>query len=134
MTVPRLVAGYAVAIMLGGGAVLAEQGRGREGRGGDRDTYFHRNGYARLNIPPGHFPPPGECRVWHPGRQPGQQPPPGRCDRVHDDLPLGAWILRRPSREHVHVVVYDERRPKNVLVVGQFRVANGVFVGIVVDK
>jgi hypothetical protein len=31
------------------------------------------------HIPPGHLPPPGECRVWLPGRPPGHQPPPGRC-------------------------------------------------------
>lgn len=30
-------------------------------------------------IPPGHLPPPGECRVWHDGRPPGQQPPPTDC-------------------------------------------------------
>ncbi len=30
-------------------------------------------------IPPGHMPPPGECRVWQPGVPPGQQPPPYRC-------------------------------------------------------
>src|SRR5688572_27689 len=30
-------------------------------------------------IPPGHLPPPGECRVWHDGRPPGQQPVPTDC-------------------------------------------------------
>lgn len=30
-------------------------------------------------IPPGHLPPPGECRVWIDGRPPGQQPPPTDC-------------------------------------------------------
>jgi hypothetical protein len=30
-------------------------------------------------IPPGHLPPPGECRVWYPDRPAGHQPPPGRC-------------------------------------------------------
>ena len=30
-------------------------------------------------IPPGHLPPPGECRVWYEGRPPGQQPPPVDC-------------------------------------------------------
>jgi len=29
----------------------------------DRETYFQRHGYTRLNIPPGHYPPPGECRM-----------------------------------------------------------------------
>ena len=30
-------------------------------------------------IPPGHLPPPGQCRVWIDGRPPGQQPPPSSC-------------------------------------------------------
>ena len=30
-------------------------------------------------VPPGHLPPPGECRVWHDGRPPGQQPAPTDC-------------------------------------------------------
>jgi hypothetical protein len=30
-------------------------------------------------IPPGHLPPPRECRVWYDGRPPGQQPPPTNC-------------------------------------------------------
>lgn len=31
------------------------------------------------DIPPGHLPPPGECRTWYPDRPAGQQPPPGKC-------------------------------------------------------
>jgi hypothetical protein len=34
---------------------------------------------AQPNIPPGHQPPPRECRLWFPDRPPGQQPPPHRC-------------------------------------------------------
>ena len=30
-------------------------------------------------IPPGHLPPPGQCRVWYDGRPPGHQPPPTGC-------------------------------------------------------
>jgi hypothetical protein len=33
-----------------------------------------------LFIPPGHLPPPGECRVWEPGLPPGLQGPPVSCD------------------------------------------------------
>jgi len=39
---------------------------------------FHRRS-RHVHIPPGHLPPPGECRVWLPGLPPGHQPPPGRC-------------------------------------------------------
>lgn len=58
------------------------EGRDREGQGA-----------RRLGVPRGHYPPPGECRVWHPGRPPGQQPPPSRCDRLAGRVPYGAFIL-----------------------------------------
>ena len=45
-------------------------------------------------VPKGHYPPPGECRVWYPNRPPGQQPPPTSCDRlVGVRLEPGAFIL-----------------------------------------
>ena len=52
-----------------------------------------------VRIPPGHMPPPGECRVWYPGSPPGHQPPPGPCNA---DVPPGAWLLYRPdTAKHV---------------------------------
>ena len=33
-------------------------------------------------VPRGHMPPPGACRVWYPGRPPGQQPAPTDCARA----------------------------------------------------
>ncbi len=44
-------------------------------------------------IPPGHYPPPGECRVWYPGRPPGHQPPPRPCGELQGRVPRGAFIL-----------------------------------------
>lgn len=44
------------------------------------------------DIPPGHYPPPGSCRVWYPDRPPGQQPPPGPCDFA---VPAGAVLVGR---------------------------------------
>lgn len=44
-------------------------------------------------MPRGHSPPPGECRIWHPGRPAGQQPPPAKCDRLVGRVPVGAFIL-----------------------------------------
>lgn len=110
--------------------------RYERGRGNDRDSYFERHGYTRLNIPKGHYPPPGECRIWYPDRPPGHQPPPMKCGRARADVPPGAWVIRHPEDdpEHVHVAVYDERRPGSVLVVGQFRIATGVFVRVVVSR
>jgi hypothetical protein len=105
------------------------------GQGDDQGSYFKKHGYEKLHIPPGHYPPPGECRIWFPGRPPGHQPPPMKCDRARAEVPPGAWVIRRPAddRDHVHVAVYDERRPGSVLVVGQFKIATGVFVSVVVD-
>lgn len=50
-------------------------------------------------IPPGHMPPPGECRPWYPGEPPGHQPPPGDCDDLRRATPEGAWLLYRPDQE-----------------------------------
>ena len=39
-----------------------------------------RNGrFGDQGIPPGHLPPPGQCRVWYSDRAPGQQPRPTSC-------------------------------------------------------
>ncbi|HKY64016.1 MAG TPA: hypothetical protein VJR29_11400 [bacterium] len=35
-----------------------------------------------IQIPPGHYPPPGECRLWYPDRPAGQQPPPVPCGQL----------------------------------------------------
>jgi len=45
-------------------------------------------------VPPGHMPPPGECRIWFPDRPPGQQPPPGPCHRLRYEVPPGAYLVR----------------------------------------
>lgn len=45
------------------------------------------------DVPPGHYPPPGECRIWYLGRPAGQQPPPARCDRLVGRVPYGAFVL-----------------------------------------
>jgi hypothetical protein len=114
-------------------AVRYERDHEREN---DRDGYFERHGYTRLNIPKGHYPPPGECRIWYPDRPPGHQPPPMKCDRARSEVPPGAWVIHHPKddREHVHVAVYDEQRRGSILVIGQFKIATGVFVRVVVNR
>lgn len=50
--------------------------------------------HAAPAIPPGHMPPPGECRIWYPDLPPGQQPPPGPCGQLRYQVPPGAWLIR----------------------------------------
>jgi len=68
-----------------------------------------------LDIPPGHLPQPGECRIWIPGTPPGRQPhrASSECDRITREAPAGSWVVYRPTadRKVVHVRVVDARRP-----------------------
>lgn len=52
-----------------------------------------RGSYAK-ELPAGHLPPPGMCRIWFPGRPPGHQPAPGRCRELRHEVPVGAWLVR----------------------------------------
>ena len=67
-----------------------------------------------LNIPPGHLPNLGECRVWIPLRPPGLQPKPKSrtCDGIIAVAPAGSWIIDRPSAQPklVYVRLVDPRR------------------------
>lgn len=49
-------------------------------------------GKRLLFLPPGHFPPEGQCRVWIHGVPPGQQAAPVRCDAIRS-VASGAFIL-----------------------------------------
>lgn len=46
-----------------------------------------------VKIPPGHLPPPGQCRIWFPDRPPGHQPPPGPCHVLEHQVPPGAVLV-----------------------------------------
>ncbi len=48
---------------------------------------------AYVQAPPGHLPPPGECRIWYRGTPPGQQPPPGPCPALERQVPPGAVLV-----------------------------------------
>jgi len=67
-----------------------------------------------LNIPPGHLPDLGECRVWIPGVPPGQQAKPKSrpCDGILSVAPAASWVLYRPASDRtvLHVRMIDERR------------------------
>lgn len=49
--------------------------------------------HPACNVPPGHLPPPGECRLWYPGLPSGQQPPPGDCYELEHHAPTGACLV-----------------------------------------
>jgi len=51
------------------------------------------HGHA-YEVPPGHLPPPGQCRIWYPELPPGQQPPPGDCYELQHRVPPDAYLLR----------------------------------------
>lgn len=51
------------------------------------------HGGQPVHVPPGHLPPPGECRVWYPDRPPGHQPPPGPCHVLQYQVPPGAVLV-----------------------------------------
>lgn len=130
-------------------AAVADEGKDESGKGkrdkyysekhyrghqGGSESYFHQHGYTHLNIPAGHYPPPGECRIWFPDRPPGQQPPPIRCG---DPVPPGAWLIRHPAnlpREHVTVTVFEPRRPGVIHAVGEFDIGSGMFIRVVLDQ
>ena len=102
-----------------------------EGSEGVTVTYGRSGIYpVALHIPPGHLPPPGSCRIWYPGRPPGHQPRSGDCESLIHRVPLGAWLISRPTKEkdYVRVSVYDQRRPSILVVIRVFDVATGRFV------
>ena len=95
------------------------------------DVHEHRPSHpAHLGIPPGHLPPPGQCRIWIPGRPPGHQPPPGPCRALRAEVPVGAWLVHRSSHDHKHVKVsvYDLERPRVVVTVRVYEADSGRFV------
>jgi hypothetical protein len=49
--------------------------------------------HTQVKVPPGHLPPPGECRIWFPDRPPGHQPPPGDCRQLGRRVPHGAVLV-----------------------------------------
>lgn len=85
---------------------------------------------ATLGVPPGHLPPPGQCRVWIPGRPPGRQARPAACAALARRAPAGSWILYRPTEDRrlVHVRVVDDRRPGVVIRIRVFEIESGRFV------
>ena len=146
MKISHIVKIMLVLILFCSGAAIADEGKNESGKRGPRKemhndkgggtSYFHRHGHERLDIPSGHYPGPGECRVWYPDRPAGQQPPPRKCEEVEGQVPPGAWLIHhsRDTEKHVQVLVYDDRRPGQIKAVGEFEIGSGVLVKVVLDK
>lgn len=87
--------------------------------------------YATLDVPPGHLPDAGQCRIWIPGTVPGRQPQKasGDCAPMMRTAPAGSWVLYRPTsdRSLIHVRVVDCCRP-GVIVTVRVYDGNGRFL------
>lgn len=86
---------------------------------------------ARFGIPPGHLPPPGQCRVWMPGEPPGKQKKKyssGECDSVSRDVPAGGWLVYRPGENKKEVVVREYGSAKQVTSVRVFDIVSGALL------
>jgi hypothetical protein len=71
-----------------------------------------------VRVPPGHYPPPGECRLWYPGVSPGHQPRPVRCSQLmrRERIARGAFLLYggRAWDTDYDWRGYDRRHPGSV--------------------
>lgn len=98
-----------------------------QGHGKKHNSYFHKHGHTRLPIPPGHYPPPGECRLWYIDGPTGHQPEPIKCGMIP---PPGAWVIHHPRRHHgrLNIRVYDPQRQGAMLSIGEFDLKSGEFI------
>jgi hypothetical protein len=60
--------------------------------------------FLELDIPPGHLPPNGQCRLWYPDRPPGLQPPPAPCPFLISTAPVDTVVIDHRGR-----IVLDQR-------------------------
>lgn len=97
-------------------------------RGDDRGRGEERgNGRRSFSVPPGHYPPPGQCRVWYAGRPPGQQPRAARCGQLVGRVPLGAILLYNGRAwDTEHNWHRDEARDPGSVPVVVLRIMNSV--------
>ncbi len=82
---------------------------------------------AELGIPPGHLPPPGQCRIWKPETPPGHQARARSCSNIARSAPAGSWIVERSGgdRNVVFVRVVDDRRPGVVIRTRVYEIRDG---------
>lgn len=73
----RITAVLSLIAVAGLGSTLEAQGRGNDSQG----------------IPPGHYPPPGMCRIWIDGVPPGQQSAPVDCATARRNVPDNGRVI-----------------------------------------
>ncbi|HVS01012.1 MAG TPA: hypothetical protein VMW27_30620 [Thermoanaerobaculia bacterium] len=83
-----------------GAAALAEKGDKDKSKQSKQYDKAQSKDRGPQNIPPGHLPPPGRCRVWYDGRPPGQQPAVTDC----------ATARREAARNGGRVIYGDNSR------------------------
>ena len=86
---------------------------------------------AKFGIPPGHLPPPGQCRAWMPGEPPGKQKkkyPAGDCDSVSRSVPAGGWLVYRPGEDKKEVIVREYGQKREITSVKVFDIVTGAFL------
>ena len=59
----------------------------------NKSAHASNKGPRHINVPPGHYPPEGMCRLWFQDRAPGQQPQPTECNKLRGKVPAGAFVL-----------------------------------------
>jgi hypothetical protein len=59
---------------------------------------------ARLEVPHGHLPPAGTCRVWFPGQPPGRQPKAGSCDARRAGIVVNVKVFDAASGAYLRDV------------------------------
>ena len=123
MSLSRVFCSVVVCLSLGGCATVVAAPSSESGP-------VARNTAKALGIPPGHLPPPGECRVWIPGTPPGRQAGPRSCDGIMVVAPAGSWVLYRPgrSRKEVGVRHIHSDRAGVVVQVRIFQADTGEFL------
>jgi hypothetical protein len=89
----------AIAVLGAAAGTASAQGRGR-GKGND-------------NVPPGHRPPAGMCRIWIDGVPPGHQPAPTDCETAVRNQPTNSRIIWGDNTGRRDRSVYDDRNDRN---------------------
>lgn len=76
------------------------------------DAQGRRRGQQTQNVPPGHLPPAGMCRIWIDGVPPGRQPAPTDCQTAVRNQPANSRIIWGENTRRGRSVADDDRRSR----------------------